>query len=91
MSARKSNAALWTVQSLLAALFLFAGAMKFVMPIEAMQQGPIQLPGLFIRFIGACEIAGALGLLLPGLLGIKRVLTPIAAVGLACIMTSSTA
>ena len=89
MSARKSNALLWAAQGLLAALFLFAGAMKFIMPIDALQQGPVVLPVLFIRFIGVCEIAGALGLLLPGLLRIRRELTPTAAIGLVCIMAGA--
>jgi len=84
---RKSGV-LWTVQTLLALLFLFAGGMKLVMPIEALS-GPIALPGLFIRFIGVCEVTGALGLLLPGLLRIKRSLTPIAAVGLVTIMSGA--
>ena len=48
----KTNAFLWVVQGLLAALFLFAGVMKLVLPLEAMQQGPVVLPGLFLRFIG---------------------------------------
>jgi len=86
---RKSGL-LWTVQTLLALLFIFAGVSKFVMPPEVMQQGPIVLPLAFIRFIGACEIAGALGLLLPGLLRIARGLTPVAAVGLVIIMSGAT-
>ena len=40
------------------------------------------LPDLFIKFIGLCEILGALGLVLPGLLKIRRQLTPLAALGL---------
>ncbi|HMC55893.1 MAG TPA: DoxX family protein [Gemmatimonadaceae bacterium] len=86
---RKSGL-LWTVQTLLALLFLFAGVSKFVMPPEMMQQGPIVLPLAFIRFIGVCEIAGALGLLLPGLLRVRRGLTPVAALGLVIIMSGAT-
>jgi uncharacterized membrane protein YphA (DoxX/SURF4 family) len=82
---RTSNVALWTIQGLLAALFLFAGGMKLVMPIE-MMKGPVELPGLFLRFIGVCEVLGAIGLILPELLRIKRVLTPVAAAGLVIIM-----
>ncbi len=48
----KTNTWLWIVQGLLAALFLFAGGMKLVMPVEAMQQGPVALPGPFLRFLG---------------------------------------
>ena len=79
---RAVGALLWSVQGLLAALFLFAGIMKLIMPIEAMNQGsPIQMPGMFLRFIGVAETLGGLGLVLPGLLSIKRMLTPLAAIG----------
>ena len=86
------NIALWIIQVLLALLFLFAGVMKFVIPIEEMtKQMPVAIPGLFLRFIGVCEILGGLGLVLPGLLRIKPSLTPLAAVGLAIIMIGATA
>jgi uncharacterized membrane protein YphA (DoxX/SURF4 family) len=81
--------ALWTVQVLLAALFIFAGVMKFVMPVEQMQD-PVALPGWFLRFIGVVELLGGLGLLLPGLLGIRPGLTPLAAAGLVIIMIGAT-
>jgi uncharacterized membrane protein len=77
--------ALWIIQGLLAALFLFAGVMKFVMPVEAMTK-EIQLPGLFLHFIGVCEILGGLGLFLPALLNIRPGLTSLAAMGLLIIM-----
>ena len=89
-SERKINAILWTVQVLLALLFLFAGGMKLVASPE-MLKGPIDLPVLFIRFIGVCEFAGGLGLILPGLLRIRTGLTPLAAAGLVIIMTGATA
>ncbi|HYU97665.1 MAG TPA: DoxX family protein, partial [Pyrinomonadaceae bacterium] len=41
---------------------------------------------LFIQFIGVCEVLGALGLVLPGLLRIRPQLTFFAAVGLLIIM-----
>ena len=82
--------ALWIVQILLAALFLFAGVMKLVLPIEALA-GPVPMPGPFLRFIGVAETLGALGLILPGLLRIKPVLTPLAAAGLVIIMIGATA
>jgi len=86
---RKSNIALWSVQGLLAVLFVFAGGMKLVMPIE-MMKGPVELPGLFLRFIGVCEVLGAVGLILPELLHIRRELTPVAAAGLTIIMIGAT-
>jgi DoxX-like family len=88
-TAKRSNAMLWTVQALLAALFLFAGAMKFIIPIAEMTK-QMPLPGAFIRFIGICEIAGAFGLILPGIFGIRVGLTPLAASGLVIIMIGAT-
>jgi hypothetical protein len=85
----RKNGVLWIVQGLLAALFLFAGGMKLVLPIEAMA-GPVALPGAFLRFIGVAEVLGAVGLILPGLLRIQRQLTPIAAAGLVIIMVGAT-
>jgi len=85
------NIALWIVQVLLALLFLFAGVMKFVMPIEEMtKQMPVAIPGLFLQFIGVCEILGGLGLILPGLFRVKTWLTPLAAAGLFIIMIGAT-
>ena len=85
------NVVLWIVQGLLAALFLFAGGAKFVMPPEVLTAGPPALPLLFIRFIGVCEMLGAIGLILPGLLRIRTGLTPLAAAGLVIVMLGATA
>lgn len=90
LSPKNANRTLWTAQIVLAALFLFAGGSKLVMSIEAMQQGPIVLPGAFIRFIGIAEVCGALGLVLPGLVRIRRQLTVVAASGLVAIMIGAT-
>jgi uncharacterized membrane protein YphA (DoxX/SURF4 family) len=85
----KSNVTLWIIQGILAALFLFAGISKLVMPVEAMTS-QIHLPGLFLRFIGIFETLGALGLVLPGLLKIRPELTSLAAGGLVVIMIGAT-
>ncbi len=79
------TATLWSLQVLLALIFLFTGSMKLILPIETLT-AQVPLPGLFVRFIGVAEIAGALGLILPGLLRIQRGLTPLAACGLVIIM-----
>ena len=81
--------ALWTIQGLLALLFLFAGGMKLVLPVEEMTK-QMPLPGPFLRFIGVAEVLGAVGLILPGLLGIRPGLTPLAAAGLVIIMIGAT-
>lgn len=85
----KRNVTLWVIQGLLAALFLFAGSMKLVLPIEAMA-GPVALPGWLLRFIGVAEVAGAVGLILPWLTRIQPRLTPVAAGGLVIIMAGAT-
>ncbi len=81
--------ALWIVQGLLALIFLFAGGMKLVLPLEVLTK-QMPLPGLFVRFIGVAEVLGALGLILPGLLRIRPGLTPLAAAGLVIIMIGAT-
>ena len=83
--------ALWIVQVLLALLYLFTGAFKLAAPMEEMaKQMPVPLPFWFVRFIGAAEILGALGLVLPSLLRIWTGLTPLAAAGLVVIMIGAT-
>lgn len=83
------NRILWIVQVVLALLFLFAGAVKFIMPVDQMVQ-QTHLPAGFIHFIGVAEILGGLGLILPRLLRIKPALTPLAAAGLVIIMIGAT-
>jgi uncharacterized membrane protein YphA (DoxX/SURF4 family) len=77
---------LWTIQVLLALLFIFSGVMKFVIPVETMTKDMPMFSGLFVHFIGVCEILGGLGLVLPGLFRIKTWLTPLAASCLVVIM-----
>jgi uncharacterized membrane protein YphA (DoxX/SURF4 family) len=88
-SAKRINIAIWTVQALLAALFLFAGGFKLVAPIAEMTK-QMPLPGFFLRFVGVVEFAGALGLILPSLLRIRPYLTPLAAAGLVIVMSGAT-
>lgn len=88
-NSRAAAAWLWTVQGLLAAMFLFAGGMKWAIPVTTLE-AQSHLPGAFVRFIGVCEILGALGLVLPGLFRIRTDLTFLAATGLVLIMTGAT-
>jgi uncharacterized membrane protein YphA (DoxX/SURF4 family) len=77
---------LWIIQGLLSLLFLFAGGMKLVTPVEEMTKQMPEMPGLFLRFIGVAEVLGGLGLILPGLLRIQTTLTSLAAWCLVIIM-----
>jgi hypothetical protein len=83
------NYALWIVQGLLAALFLFAGGMKLLLPIEELT-AQMPLPGPFIRFIAAAEVLGGLGVVLPGLFRVWPGLTALAAAGLFVTMIGAT-
>ena len=83
------NIVLWIVQILLAAAFAFFGFTKLSQPIDAlagMMPWVTAVPALLVRFMGVAEIAGALGMVLPGLTKIQPKLTAWAAVGLVTIM-----
>jgi uncharacterized membrane protein YphA (DoxX/SURF4 family) len=85
------NIALWIVQGLLAAIFLFAGGIKLVTPMEEMmKQMPLPLPRWFVLFTGVVEVLGAIGVILPWLLRIRPGLTPLAAAGLVIVMIGAT-
>lgn len=84
------NRVLWLVQGLLAVVFLMSGVTKLITPPEVMAaQMALPLPTWFVSFIGVCEVLGALGLVLPGLLRIRPELTPLAAAGLTVLMTGA--
>src|SRR5688572_4600183 len=83
------NISLWVAQVILAAMFAMAGVMKLTQPIETLAltvPWSADVPLALVRFIGASELAAAIGLLLPSLTRIKPWLTPLAAAGLATIM-----
>ena len=90
----RNNKVLWTLQILLAALYLFAGGMKLVAAPEQMratEADPIPSANmmLFLRLIGGFEVLGAAGLILPGATGIKKHLTSVAAGCLAFLMAGA--
>jgi hypothetical protein len=85
------NLTLWIIAGLLAVAYLFAGAAKLIAPkgrlattragrwVEDFNTGTV-------KAIGALEVLGAAGLILPAAFGIAPVLVPMAALGLAMIM-----
>ena len=86
--------ALWITAGLLAAVFLFAGSTKLFLSREKLAEAPgggwvLDFSAGFVKALGAVEILGAVGLVLPALLGIAPVLVPLAAVGLATIMVGA--
>lgn len=92
-SSKAMHISLWVVQVILAAMFLMAGANKLfqsITELSKMLPWVTQVPEGLVRFIGTSELMGGLGLLLPSILKIKPVLTPIAALGLSTIMIFAT-
>ncbi|MFO0677030.1 MAG: DoxX family protein [Polyangiaceae bacterium] len=93
-TSKSLSVGLWSAQAVLAAAFLMAGGMKITAPLDELRA---QMPwvsgsmGSAVRFIGAAEVAGALGLVLPSVTRIQPKLTPLAAVGLLTIMILATA
>ena len=91
---RALHITLWVAQVLLAGMFLMAGVMKLTQPLDALgAQMPwvASVPAALVRFIGAAELAGALGLLLPSLTRIQPRLTVLAALGLVVVMVLASA
>ena len=86
---RRVHVWLWIVQGLLAAVFLFSGGSKLATPIQVLAEQS-HLSGAFMKFIGVCEVLGALGLVLPGVTHIRPGLTPLAAALLVIIMIGAT-
>ena len=84
------NLALWTVQVLLALVFLGSGAAKISMGRDRLiatgQTGIAVYPMPVVRFTAACELLAAVGLVLPWATGVAPVLTPLAAAGLLAVM-----
>jgi uncharacterized membrane protein len=80
---------LWILQIVLAVVFLLAGGVKAFQSYDTLAD---RMPWVedyspnTVRIIGALEILGAIGLILPGLLGMLTILTPAAAIGLAVLM-----
>jgi hypothetical protein len=89
------NSALWIVSGLLAVAYLASGGGKLALPKERIAAVGASArwvedftPG-GVKAIGALEILGALGLILPAALDIAPALVPLAALGLAMIMTGA--
>lgn len=87
------NITLWIVAGLLALAFLGAGAMKGARSKEQLAASGLgwteDFSAPMVKAIGALEILGALGLVLPAVTGILPVLVPLAALGLTATMAGA--
>ena len=83
----------WVLQILLAVVFLASGVMKLVRPRPALVTSGMGWAEDYsdngVKGIGALELLGAIGLVLPAVTGIAPILTPLAAVGLALVMAAA--
>jgi hypothetical protein len=83
---------LWVAQGFAALVFLLTGTLKLLTPKDKLatkMHWAASWPPGRIKMLGAAEIAGAMGLVLPPLLRIAPVLTPIAALCLAVLMSGA--
>jgi uncharacterized membrane protein YphA (DoxX/SURF4 family) len=87
------NITLWIIAGLLAVAFAAAGAMKLAQPKAKLAEAGMPWTEDFsdgqVKMIGALEVLGAIGLILPAALDIAPILTPIAATGLALLMVGA--
>jgi uncharacterized membrane protein YphA (DoxX/SURF4 family) len=83
----------WILQGVLGLAFLAAGGMKLAQPRKKLIDSGMSWAEDFtdgpVKVIGALEVLGAVGLVLPTLLGVAPVLTPIAAAALALVMAGA--
>lgn len=85
---------LWVVQVILALMFGMAGAMKALTPIDELavdMAWVTAVPPACVRFVGASELLGAIGLIVPAATRIRPKLTGYAASGIALIMALAAA
>ena len=90
------NLVLWGIQIVLAVAFGAAGAMKLTRSKAQLETNPHMgwmrdVPERQIKILGAAEILGAIGLIVPAATGIAPDLTGAAAAGLATLMGGAAA
>lgn len=86
------NIALWIIAGVLGLAFAAAGAMKLMTrKADLLPKMPwvADFSEAQVKGIGAAELLGAIGLILPPLVDIAPILAPIAAVGLALTMVGA--
>ncbi|HWM72125.1 MAG TPA: DoxX family protein [Nocardioides sp.] len=89
------NLTLWIIAGLLAVAYLASGGGKLFMPkgkiaaVGASARWVNDFSSPSVKAIGALEVLGAVGLVLPAVLDIAPVLVPLAASGLAVVMVGA--
>jgi uncharacterized membrane protein YphA (DoxX/SURF4 family) len=84
------NVTLWILQALLAVAFAGAGLMKLALDKKVLADKGMGFvddvsPG-FVKVLGAAELLGAIGVVVPGIVHIAPILVPVAATCLAVVM-----
>lgn len=83
------NITLWVIQVLLAVVMAVTGGIKLTQPRLALagrMAWVVDVSDMQVKGIGALEVAAAIGLIAPPILHIATFLTPLAAVGVVCLM-----
>jgi uncharacterized membrane protein YphA (DoxX/SURF4 family) len=83
------NTTLWVIQVLLAVVMAVTGVMKLTQSRPALagrMAWVVDVSDVQVKGIGALEVAAAIGLIAPPILHIATFLTPLAAVGVVCLM-----
>jgi uncharacterized membrane protein YphA (DoxX/SURF4 family) len=84
------NTLLWVLQILLAVVFAGAGSVKLIKSpadlAKMLGDWAEKVPAVQLKLLGIAEVAAAVGLIVPPLVGVLPVLVPLASVGLVVVM-----
>ncbi len=85
------NRVLWVLQWVFGLYFIAVGVLHFIVPegLPAQMGWMYDLSDTMHAIVGVAEILGGLGLILPGLTGIRPELTIAAAIGLLLVMVGA--
>lgn len=88
------NFFLWTAQILLSLTLIWAGALKWMQPVDQLKHmwhWTGEVAPSFVKFTGIIDLLGAFGLLLPPLFRMKSILVSVAAIGILLLMIAASA
>jgi len=87
------NTVLWVLQIVLAVVFAAAGIAKIALPRDRLKAtmgdwvDPVPAPA--IKLLGLAELAAAVGLIVPPLVSVAPILTPLAAIGVVIVLAGA--